>query len=370
LKSILERLDTERFEAGFVSWYSDHAAARLFELKTPFCRHSLGLRTEQPDTFKHALGLAVPTPFALYYYLSSRLLIGRHQPDVAYMNTGIGGYEPAIVAADQLGVPVVCHLRRSRTLDSDERRAARRVARFVASSRWGVRHIEEQLGRPATDVDYVPEGIDLTGFDARAGSGAPPALPAGPVYVCIVGSLIARKRPLLAIEAFARARPRYSGLRLVLAGDGPLRDHVEQAVRAAGLETSVLRLGYVGAVPALLRRCHVGLLVSESEGMPNAVMEYMAAGLPVVTSAVPGVDELVDHGRTGLIVPDPIAPDAVAEALLALAVSADRRASFGRAGREKIEEEVYRVETESRGVADVLLRAAGRSLAQPRRLRR
>jgi glycosyltransferase involved in cell wall biosynthesis len=348
-----------------VSWYADHAAARLFELNTPFCRSTLGLHAEQPDTFKHALGLALPTPFALYYYLLSRVAIGRHRPDAAYMNTGIGGYEPAIFAAHQLGVPVVCHLRHSRRLDTDEQRAARRVARFVTCSQWGARHVEKQLGRPATDIDCVYDGIDLSAFDRRARDEEPPALPGGPVYVCLVGSLIARKRPLLAIEALARTRSRAVDLRLVLAGDGPLRADVDQAVQTAGLEPAVLRLGSIGAVPALLRRCHVGLLVSESEGMPNAVMEYMAAGLPVVTSAVPGVDELVDHGRTGIVLPNPTTPDAIAEALLALAESADRRASLGRAGREKIAGEAFGVEAEARAVGDVLVKAVERSRRQP-----
>jgi glycosyltransferase involved in cell wall biosynthesis len=99
--------------------------------------------------------------------------------------------------------------------------------------------------------------------------------------------------------------------------------------------------------------------------MPNAVMEYMAAGLPVVTSAVPGVDELVDHGRTGIVVPNPTTPDAIAEALLALAESADRRASLGRAGREKIAGEAFGVEAEARAVGDVLVKAVERSRRQP-----
>jgi glycosyltransferase involved in cell wall biosynthesis len=273
------------------------------------------------------------------------------------MNTGIGGHEPAILAADQLGVPVVCHQRSSHCLDGDERRAARHVARFVTSTRWGARHFEDQLGRPAADFDCVYEGIDLLTFDARARGETPPRLPEGRVYVCLLGSLTARKRPLLAIEGMARAHGRCPDLRLVLAGDGPLRAEVERLIQRDGLESLVVRLGTVTAVPALLRQCHLGLLVSESEGMPNAVMEYMAAGLPVVASAVPGVEELVDHGLTGLIVPDPFGPEAIADALLAIATNPHRQAAFGRAGRARIEGDAFRVETEAHGVGNVLLKA-------------
>lgn len=357
LKSLLERLDRLQFEGGFLSWYKDLAAAQLFGLEALFCRRSLRIRGEQPNIFKHAWGLPVPTPFALYYYMASRSVLRRHRPDVVYMNTGIGGHEPAILAAHRLDIPVVCHLRHSRPLDQDERRVAGRVTRFVASSRWGAKHFEGELRRPSSHIDCVYDGIDLPTFDARALNDEAPPVPPGRILVCLLGSLIARKRPLLAIEALAVARRRCPELSLVMAGDGPLRPDVEQAVREANLDSAVVRLGSVEAVPALLRRCHMGLLVSESEGMPNAVLEYMAAGLGVVSSSVPGVDELVIHGRTGFITPDPITPEAVGEALLSLATNPARRDAFGRAGREAIEAEAFRVETEARGVGAVILRA-------------
>jgi glycosyltransferase involved in cell wall biosynthesis len=360
LKSLLERLDPLRFEGGFVSWYEDLVAARLFEMETPYCRRSLHLRTEQPDTFKHAWGLPLPTPFALYYYLVGRSVLRRHRPDVAYMNTGIAGHEPVILAARRLGIPVVCHVRHSRALDADERRVAPWVERFVSCSRWGAQHLEGQLGRPASQIDCVYDGIDLSAFDARAANEIPPVLPQGRILVCLLGSLIPRKRPLLAIEALARARKRSPELTLVIAGDGPLRPEVERIVRQVGVDSAVIRLGSVAVVPALLRRCHIGLLVSESEGMPNAVMEYMAAGLAVVSSSVPGVGELVGEGRTGFIVPD-ATPAAVGDALLQLALSPARREAFGRAGREAIAGEAFKVESEARGVEDVLLRASKRA---------
>jgi glycosyltransferase involved in cell wall biosynthesis len=365
LKSILERLDPDRVEGGFLTWYHDFGAARLFGIDRMFCRRSLGLRGEQPDSFKHPGGMTIPTPFALYYLLASLRVIRRYRPDLVYANSGLGEHAAAILAASRAGVPVVCHLRQSDPLNRDDLRAARRVARFVTSSRWGARFFQGQLRRPAEAFDCVYEGIDLPTFDAQVREGTPPPLPPGPVYIVLVGSLIARKRPLLAIEALALAHRRRRELRLVIAGDGPLRTEVDRFVRRAGLEPLVVRLGRITAVPALLRQCHIGLLVSESEGMPNAVMEYMAGGLPVVSSAVPGVEELLDHGRTGLIVPDPIRPEAVAEALVAIAADPDQRASFGHAGRARIEDDVFRVETEAKGVAEVLFKAVGSLASSP-----
>src|SRR5262245_15099200 len=226
LRSVLARADRDRFEAGFVSYYSDEAAATLFRLEGLFCRHSLGLRWEQPDVFKHPFGLEVPTPFALYYFVVSLVLLWRHRPGVVYMNTGIDGHQPAIWAARLLGIPVVCHIRTSRPLTRNERRVARHVQRFVACTRWGVEHYRSQLARPAGDVSLVYDGIDLDEFDTRAAKAAAPPGPEGALYVCQVGSLIPRKRPRLAVEAVALARQRCPELRLILAGDGPLRDEL------------------------------------------------------------------------------------------------------------------------------------------------
>jgi len=356
LRSILQHCDPHRFEAGFVSYYSDQSAAALFELQGLFCRRSLGLRWEQPDVFKHPLGLEVPTPFALYYFLVSLLVLWRHRPALAYMNTGIDGHQPAIWAARLFGIPVVCHIRNSRSLTRNERRVSRHVRRFVASTRWGVEHYRAELGR--ADVDLVYEGIDLDTFDERAAREAGPALPEGPLYVCQVGSLIPRKRPRLAVEAATLARRRCPDLRLVLAGVGPLQEELVQMLREPSMGEAVIMVGHVREIPALLRRCLIGLLVSEHEGLPNAVMEYMAAGLPVVVSPLPGVDELVRHEQTGFVVADPT-PERLAEALLQLALSPEKRAAFGRAARRHIEEGRFRVETEARAVEGVVTRAVG-----------
>jgi glycosyltransferase involved in cell wall biosynthesis len=356
LRSVLERVDRERFEAGYVSYYSDQLAASLFEVNGLFCRRSLRLRGEQPDVFKHPLGLAVPTPFAFYYFLVSLIVLARHRPDVAYMNTGIDGHQPAIWAARLLRIPVVCHIRTSRPLSRNERRMAKHVRRFVACTRWGAEHYGAELGRGASGVDLVYDGIDLDAFDARTRQEAPPSLPDGPLYVCQVGSLIPRKRPGLAVEAVALARRRCPELRLVLVGDGPLRDELAHTLAEPSLGAAIIMFGHVREIPALLRRCLIGLLVSEHEGLPNVVMEYMAAGLPVVVAPLPGIDELVLHEETGLIVQG-ASPTLLAESLLRLALSPARRAAFGRAGRLRIEQGPFRVESEARAIEGVLARA-------------
>jgi glycosyltransferase involved in cell wall biosynthesis len=353
LLSILERLDRTRFEVGVVSYYADRAAARLFEVAGLACRIRLHVPWyPQPDVFKPVLGLRIPTPFGIYLFVASLFVLWRHRPDVAYMNTGISGFEPAILAARLVGVKVVCHLRMSRALRQSEVAVARYVDHLVTCSQWAAGSYARQVGRrPAATCIY--DGIDLSEFDARAAERLGSSLPDGPIYVCQVGSLIARKRPRLAIAALEIARGVVPNLRLVLAGDGPLRAELEAMVRERGLDHDVLFLGHRRDIPALLRRCHAGLLPSTDEGLPNSVMEYMASSLPVIATRLPFIDELIRDGDSGLVI-DEVSADAVAEAMVTLARSPEFRERLGRAGRETIEAAAFHPDREASNVEALL----------------
>src|SRR5882724_8178021 len=168
LVSIMERMDPSRFERGVVSYYRDKAAARLLQLERLFCRWSLRLPWyPQPDVLKPVLGLRVPTPIGIYLFIVSLFVLWRYRPDVAYMNTGIDGLEPAIAAARLVGTKIVCHLRMSRALSSHEVRLAERVEQLVTSSHWAARSYQSQVGS-RTLVTCIYEAIDLAEFDALA----------------------------------------------------------------------------------------------------------------------------------------------------------------------------------------------------------
>jgi glycosyltransferase involved in cell wall biosynthesis len=358
LLSIIKRIDPSRFEAGVVSFYRDRAAATLFEVKGLFCRHALHVPWyPQPDAFKRLLGVRLPTPFGAYFFLTSLLLLWRYRPNVAYMNSGIGGFEPAILAARLLGVKVICHLRMSRDLTDYEVWLVRYVDHLVASSNWGARFYQDRVqGRAAATCVY--EAIDLAEFDARAKEKLQSPLAEGPVYICQVGSLISRKRPSLAIEAFEIAHRHFPNLRLLLAGEGPSHSELDRLVRARGLQAKVLLLGSRRDVPALLRACDIGLLLSVHEGLPNSILEYMASSLPVVVVRLPFIDELIQDRHNGLVIDDPT-PQRIADAMLACARSAEYRARLGRAARATIEAGVFGVSHEAREIEAVLTRVTG-----------
>jgi glycosyltransferase involved in cell wall biosynthesis len=120
------------------------------------------------------------------------------------------------------------------------------------------------------------------------------------LFTC-VGRLEPQKNPLLLVQAFAALNnPR---THLIMLGEGSLREQLAAYIREHGLERRVHLLGKRKEVPECLAASDVFVLSSNWEGNPLAVMEAMAAGLPVVGTAVGGVPELVESGQQGILVP-------------------------------------------------------------------
>lgn len=181
------------------------------------------------------------------------------------------------------------------------------------------------VGVPAHYV-VVPNGIDLAPFAA-----APDPQPG---RVVVVGRLAPQKRPDLSVRTAGLLRERVPGARVDLVGDGPLRTAVEALVAAEGLGEAVRVLGSRDDVPAQLAGAACLLLASDYEGCPLSVIEAMAAAVPVVTTRVGGVDELVVEGETGFVV-EPGRPDLLADRLAGLLRDPARARAIGEAGRER-----------------------------------
>ena len=147
-----------------------------------------------------------------------------------------------------------------------------------------------------------------------------------------IGRFAPPKNHLLLIEAFARVHAS-TPLYLLLVGGGELENAVREQVAGLGLQERVRFLGVRADVADILRASDVFVLSSRVEGNPLSVMEAMAAGLPVVSTAVGGVPELVREGETGLLVPSEDA-GALAQALQALVDDAARRRAMGAAARQ------------------------------------
>jgi L-malate glycosyltransferase len=121
----------------------------------------------------------------------------------------------------------------------------------------------------------------------------------------------------------------------LLIGDGPERPRLEAQARAAGLEGSVVFIGQRTDVPELLACCDLSVLPSENEAFPNAILESMSAGLPVVATAVGGSKEIIQDEVNGLLVP-PRRPEALATALLRLLRDSRLAKRMAHAGQEDV----------------------------------
>jgi glycosyltransferase involved in cell wall biosynthesis len=220
---------------------------------------------------------------------------------------------PAGVAAPllaRLGVPCVINGRGSDVLQVageaglgvELAAALRSAGHWTGVSQDLVDTLDALAQRPGHGV-LVPNGVDDQLFSpgeraaARAALGQSPTLP----IVLVVGHLIARKDPLLALEAFRRGAP--NDARLVFVGTGPLDHALRGAVLASGLERRVAFVGEVDA-PRLVewyRAANALLLTSRREGRPNVVLEALSCGLPVVATAAGGTAELLGGVEGALV---------------------------------------------------------------------
>jgi glycosyltransferase involved in cell wall biosynthesis len=210
-----------------------------------------------------------------------------------------------------------------------------RTADAVSTNAEAVRRlcIDEEGSSPSRTV-MIPNGIDLVRFDELTTKPLQGPLPQGKPLVAVVANLWPVKGHRTLLEAIAIVRDRRPEVRFALIGDGPERDHLQLRAAELGLGESVFFLGTRYDVPAILARANAFCLPSLAEGLPNAVMEAMAARLPVVASAVGGVPELVD-AQNGFVVP-PAKPEPLAARLLQVLADPREAAEMGERGRRKI----------------------------------
>lgn len=159
-------------------------------------------------------------------------------------------------------------------------------------------------------------------------------MPADTLVAGTAGRLVPVKNHRALLDALQRLQQRGITPMLLVAGDGPLRDGIAQQAAALGLERQVRLLGHRPDIETVLAALDVFVLPSASEGLPNTVLEAMASGVPVVATHVGGVDELVEHGETGLLTP-PGATGALARAIEDLLRDPARRAAMAAAARRR-----------------------------------
>jgi glycosyltransferase involved in cell wall biosynthesis len=146
---------------------------------------------------------------------------------------------------------------------------------------------------------------------------------------------VARKGIGHLLQAWREVAPEFPGARLLLLGNGPLRESLEATAVQLGLSVSARFGGRVDNVPEYLRAADLFVLPSLQEGLPNSLLEAMASGVPAVATRIGGVTDVVEGGKTALLV-EPGHPQGLAESLRAMLVDPSLRERLGRAALETI----------------------------------
>lgn len=258
-------------------------------------------------------------------------------------------YLYATLAARLAGVPVVIHGEHGHDVEapSARRLAVKRalaplVTRFVAVSEDLARELVRDWKLRPERIVCIANGVDLSQFEAeRTGAETRRDLGIDPdeLVVTNVGGIRHVKDHPTLVRAFARVRAARPEARLLIVGSDyhrGLKAKLVELAESLGVAEAIVFTGIRKDIPDLLAATDVYVNASVFEGMSNTILEAMAMGKPVVATAVGGNVELVEDGRTGLLVP-PSDPERLGGAIERLLADGALRASMGREGRARIE---------------------------------
>jgi glycosyltransferase involved in cell wall biosynthesis len=216
--------------------------------------------------------------------------------------------------------------RESRTFALADRAVASLAHVHIAISKGLAHYLAETEGFDEDSFEIVHYGIaPRNAAEAYAGS--------EPRLLCI-GRLIPIKGHIVLLRAFAEARKQVPGLRLDIAGRGPLEPALRAMARELGVADAVRFLGHVSPIQAAIERAAVVVVPSLGEGFGMVALEAMERARPVVAAAIGGLGELVRDGETGVLVP-PGEADPLRDAILRVAGDLELARRMGEAGRRR-----------------------------------
>ena len=210
---------------------------------------------------------------------------------------------------------------------------------FIAVSDDVARAVTQAYRPPRGRLFTIPNGVDVERFggdEGRARARGDLGLPPHARVIIVVAKLFAQKGHAVLLEALMSADLQPDDA-VLFVGEGPERQHLQRLAQQRGL-SSVRILGNRADVPQLLAASDIFVLPSLWEGLPMALLEGMASGLPVIATEVAGSRQVVTPGQSGILVP-PGDPVSLAGAITRLLTSDAERMRLGRAARERVEAE-------------------------------
>ena len=293
---------------------------------------SRGLPVETA-TCRSQLQLSAAMPLAIR--------LRRARPEVVHLQTS-KEYVIGAIAARWARVPVVVASRHMLVPVKPTMRALFRTLNAVVVLSNAVRYNLVLFGVPKAKIELIYAGIDANefvcaredggGLAARAAMG----VPAERLLVGMAGRMVAGKGHACLIDAMALVAKQGVPATLALAGEGPLRGELAAQARSLGIAEQVLFTGFQPNLAKFMAALDLFVMASTCEEvMPLVIMEAMAAGCPILATDVGGVREIIEPGRTGLLVPPGNASE-MAGSILCLTAAPGLRATLSAAGRAEV----------------------------------
>lgn len=314
------------------------------------CRPASKLESWAAGAGIESIPVEMKSTLSLGSVLKLRSVISREQPDIVHLHAS-KAHVLGSAAAGLAGAKVVIATRR---MDDPVRMAWPNTSAYgswttaIVAISGAVRDVLIDCGVDPAKIRVVRSGTDIVRFETaepdpeiRARLGVAASSP----LICAAATLHERKGIRYLIEAAAILEGQGTPIHLVIAGDGPQRPELETLARDLGVAASFV--GFYADMPALLASIDVFVMPSLSEGLGVAVLEAMAAGKPVVASAVGGLRESVVDGATGWSVA-PANSQALAQGIAKLIANPAMAVEFGSAGRARVRAE-FSLENMARG---------------------
>jgi len=306
--NLVTRLDRSRYDVSVLSLSNGSAIRRLERSGISVC--ALDEMDDEEAIEAVAAHLLATNADVVHNHMYRAEVVGTQ---AAWRLAAAGKRRPYVVGT--------VHSSRVRSDDDREllRRLTPKMDHLIAVSRAIVRKIEEE-GRDGAPVSLIYNGVDLTRYSEPDICGTLhteyPIPPDAPI-VGVVARLEPEKGHPTLIEAWPAVLAAVPKAHLLIVGEGSQREPLEAQAHRLGIDTSVTFTGRRDDVPAVTAALDVAVLPSYREAQGLSILEAMALSRPVVASAVGGIPEMIDSGRTGLLVP-PRDPAALAAAIIRL----------------------------------------------------
>ena len=326
LLRLLEHLDRQRYDIQVACLYNGEReiAQKIRALGIPVT--DLGMRTKWHwGAFIHLFRLVKKfKPHILHTWMFHANIPGR-------------------ILGRLAGVPIIVNGERTMGMEKHWRMYLNHLTgaladRILCVSEHVAQFAREEIGLPAEKLVVIPNGIEMDAFSHLPSKEAAREILGLPREGLLVGS-IGRSQQVkgfdILIESFQQFASQFHTVHLIFAGSGPEFAALQSQASRWDHLGQIIFLGNVDDVRPVLAALDIYVQPSRYEGMPNAVLEAMASGLPVVASAVGGIPEIVQDHVTGVLVP-PQQVSILTAALKSFLMDANTRMRFGRAGREFI----------------------------------